>query len=165
MVPRQSAATFHSQFLCYKQCPKGHATSRVLHLIARSLAELDSKPDVATALNCLWYSPFTMFCLLSDKRHSHLCRCHESRWRSGSRTPFILNPSTRCRPLVTIIPQPIDHGIHSVSGWVGSQNQSQCFGEEKNLPMLGTKPQFLKYSLQVQCQKHITLTSTEYSRW
>ena len=104
-----------------------------------------------------------MFCLHSDKRYSHLCRCHESRWRSGSRTPFILNLNTRCRPLVTIIPQPTDHGTHWISGWVGPQNQSQRFGEEKNLPMLGTKPQFLKYSLQVQCQKHITWKSTEYS--
>ena len=53
MVPCRCAATFHSQFLCYKQCPKGHVASRALHLIARSLAGPDSKPDVATALNCV----------------------------------------------------------------------------------------------------------------
>jgi hypothetical protein len=52
-VPCRRAVTFHSQFLCYKKCPKGHLTSRALHLISRSLAGPTSKPDVATALNCV----------------------------------------------------------------------------------------------------------------
>jgi len=52
-VPCWHVATFHSQFLCYTKCPKGHVTSTALHLIARSLAGPDFKPAVATALNCV----------------------------------------------------------------------------------------------------------------